>query len=147
MAVELISGRTKLSFNIVESSYLLREGSLESSDIGVELSESSAAALEYIDNYLHLGTGSAPALPMHSQSPGRFHWRCRAGPCSCPPSGTWCPDGAPWRREWALTQTLLRWFVMASLNVLGEDGDCNDGVDAEGTKIRLVVMKLDLLGC
>ena len=44
--------------------------------------------------------------------------------------------------EWALTQILLRRFVMASLNVLEEDGDCVEGVDAEGTKIRLVVMKL-----
>jgi len=142
LAVELISGRTKLSFNIVESSYLLREGSLESSDIGVELSESSAAALEYIDNYLHLGTGSAPALPMHSQSPGRFHWRCRAGPCSCPPSGTWCPGGAPWRRRLGSDPDPLAMVRDGFLNVPGEDGDCIEGVDAEGTKIRLVVMKL-----
>jgi hypothetical protein len=44
--------------------------------------------------------------------------------------------------DWELSQILLRWFVMASLNVPGEDGDCVEGVDAEGTKIRLVVMKL-----
>jgi hypothetical protein len=41
--------------------------------------------------------------------------------------------------DWVLVQILLRWLVMASLNVPGEDGDCIEGVDAEGTKIRLVV--------
>ena len=48
--------------------------------------------------------------------------------------------------EWALSQILQRWFVMASLSVPGEDRDCVEGVVAEGTKIRLVVMKLALLG-
>jgi hypothetical protein len=46
--------------------------------------------------------------------------------------------------EWALSQILLRWFVMASLNVPREDGGCVEDVDAEGTRIRLVVMKLEL---
>jgi hypothetical protein len=44
--------------------------------------------------------------------------------------------------DWALSQILLRWFMMASLNVPEEDRDCDRRVVAEGTKIRLVVTKL-----
>jgi hypothetical protein len=48
--------------------------------------------------------------------------------------------------EWALSQILQRWFVMASLSVPGEEGTVLKVFVAEGTKIRLVVMKLALLG-
>jgi hypothetical protein len=49
--------------------------------------------------------------------------------------------------DWALSQILLRWFMMATLNISLEDRDCDGGVVAEGTKIRLVVMKLAFAGC